>query len=68
MKDEEIIRELDAVEAELRSCETRLTRLRRALRRRIDPRSTRRDLGYYSEDDDGSLRPKPTGGSPDDSR
>lgn len=50
MTDEEIIRTLDRIEADLRRLEHRCYSIRAALRQRIDPRRRRRDLGYWSDE------------------
>jgi hypothetical protein len=56
--DTEIIRTLDIIEANLRMLEHRCYRIREVLRKRIDPMKKRQDLGYWPEDDNGTLRPK----------
>jgi hypothetical protein len=51
MRDEEIIRAIDRIEADLRGLESRLFSLRSALRERIDPQKRRKDLGYWYADE-----------------
>ena len=50
LSDEQIIRMLDEVEADLRRHEHRLYRVREALRERVDPYKQRNDLGYWEDE------------------
>ena len=51
MRDEEIIRALDRIEADMRSLESRIFSVRSALRKRIDPLKRRQDLGLWYENE-----------------
>lgn len=47
---EDIIRDLDRIEADLRHLEHRCFAVRAALRERVDPFKQRKDLGYWHEE------------------
>jgi hypothetical protein len=51
MTDEQMIRTLDQIEAELRRLEHRCFAVRSALRTRIDPCNRRKDLGYWPDEE-----------------
>jgi len=55
---EQMIRTLDRVEADLRGLEHRVQSVRAQLRQQIDPHKRRKDLGYWPDENESTLRAK----------
>lgn len=56
--DEQLIKMLDDVEADMRRLEHKVFAVRAQLRERVDPYHRRTDLGFWPDQDKGELRPR----------